>query len=46
MVDTFSFQAPGFYVKQGYAEYARLPYPPRFERIFFRKPLAQPPRGT
>lgn len=40
MVDTFSFQAPEFYRKQGYAEYARLDYPPRGERIFFRKRLS------
>ena len=39
MVDTFSFQAPEFYRKQGYVEYARLDYPPRGERIFFRKRL-------
>jgi len=39
MVDTFSFQAPGFYRRQGYQEYARLDYPPRRERIFFRKRL-------
>ncbi|HYZ34282.1 MAG TPA: GNAT family N-acetyltransferase [Crenalkalicoccus sp.] len=39
-VDTFSFQAPGFYAKQGYVEFGRLPYPPRGERIFLRKALA------
>jgi GNAT superfamily N-acetyltransferase len=38
-VDTFSFQAPGFYAKQGYVEFGRLPYPPRGERLFLRKPL-------
>jgi GNAT superfamily N-acetyltransferase len=38
-VDTFSFQAPGFYAKQGYVEFARLPYPPAGERIFLRKAL-------
>lgn len=38
-VDTFSFQAPGFYAKQGYAEFGRLPYPPGFERIFLKKAL-------
>ncbi|MFC7476800.1 GNAT family N-acetyltransferase [Dankookia sp. GCM10030260] len=38
-VDTFSFQAPGFYQRQGYVEFARLPYPPKGERIWLRKPL-------
>jgi GNAT superfamily N-acetyltransferase len=38
-VDTFSFQAPEFYRKQGYLEFGRLPYPPRGERIFLRKSL-------
>src|SRR5579884_1517589 len=27
-VDTFSFQAPGFYPRFGYREFARLDYPP------------------
>lgn len=44
MVDTFSFQAPAFYRKQGYQEYARLDYPPRGERVFFRKRLVVPSR--
>ena len=39
-VDTFSFQGPNFYPKFGYREFARLPYPPEHERIFFRKELA------
>lgn len=39
-VDTFSFQAPDFYRKQGYEEFGRLPYPPKGERIFLRKALA------
>ncbi|MBX9699443.1 MAG: GNAT family N-acetyltransferase, partial [Acetobacteraceae bacterium] len=38
-VDTFSFQAPDFYRKQGYEEFGRLDYPPRGERIFLKKPL-------
>ena len=38
-VDTFSFQGPEFYPRLGYREFARLPYPPRHERIFFRKEL-------
>jgi GNAT superfamily N-acetyltransferase len=39
-VDTFSFQAPEFYRKLGYREFARLDYPPDHERIFLRKRLA------
>ena len=42
-VDTFSFQAPDFYARQGYAEFGRLPYPPRGERIWMRKTLGPPP---
>lgn len=38
-VDTFSFQAPEFYKKLGYREFARLDYPPGHQRIFFRKQL-------
>jgi len=45
-VDSFSFQAPGFYRKQGYTEFGRLPYPPRGERVFLQKRLDQPPLGT
>ena len=43
-VDTFSFQAPGFYQKFGYKEFARLDYPPEHQRIFFKKSLAVEPR--
>jgi GNAT superfamily N-acetyltransferase len=40
-VDTFSFQAPEFYRKLGYVEFARLDdYPPGHCRIFLRKRLA------
>src|SRR5215212_618068 len=39
-VDTFTFQAPEFYRKQGYAEFGRLAYPPGGERIFLRKRIA------
>lgn len=42
-VDSFSFQAPEFYRRQGYEEFGRLPYPPRGERVFLRKRLDQPP---
>ena len=40
-VDTFSFQAPDFYPRFGYREFARLDYPPSHERIFFRKALTR-----
>jgi GNAT superfamily N-acetyltransferase len=36
-VDTFSFQAPGFYQKQGYAEFSRIDLPPMGHRIFLQK---------
>jgi GNAT superfamily N-acetyltransferase len=39
-LDTFSFQAPEFYKKLGYSEFARLDYPPGHERIFLRKRIA------
>ncbi len=39
-LDTFSFQAPGFYLKQGYTEYASLnDFPPGHSRHFFLKRL-------
>ena len=38
-LDTFSFQAPGFYPKLGYREFGRLDYPPDHQRIFFQKVL-------
>lgn len=39
-LDTFSFQAPGFYRKQGYSEYGRLTdFPPGHARYFFTKKL-------
>lgn len=39
-VDTFSFQAPSFYERHGYREYAELPdYPPGYRRLFYRKEL-------
>lgn len=40
-VDTFSFQAPEFYPKLGYREFARLDYPPGHQRIFFEKRLSE-----
>jgi GNAT superfamily N-acetyltransferase len=41
-VDTFSFQAPGFYAKLGYEAFGELDYPPDFKRVFFQKRLAPP----
>ncbi|MGL4551891.1 MAG: GNAT family N-acetyltransferase [Gemmataceae bacterium] len=39
-VDTFSFQAPGFYERLGYREFGRLPdYPEGQTRIFLAKEL-------
>jgi GNAT superfamily N-acetyltransferase len=38
-LDTFSFQAPEFYKKLGYREFARLDYPPDHHRIFLKKQL-------
>jgi len=38
-IDTFSFQAPGFYPKLGYEVFGELDYPPGHRRIFFRKHL-------
>jgi GNAT superfamily N-acetyltransferase len=47
-LDTFDFNAPGFYRKLGYEEFASLDSPRRgFQRHFFRKLLSkavQPPR--
>ena len=39
-VDTFSFQAPGFYPKLGYEPFGELDYPPDFKRVFLQKRLA------
>jgi len=41
-LDTFSFQAPGFYEKLGYQEFGRLDYPPDHHRSFMRKRLTPP----
>jgi GNAT superfamily N-acetyltransferase len=39
-LDTFSFQAPGFYEKLGYQEFGRLDdFPPGHSRHFLWKPL-------
>ena len=41
-LDTFSFQALGFYEKLGYQEFARLDYPPDHYKHFMRKRLTPP----
>ena len=38
-LDTFSFQARGFYEKLGYEEFGRLDYPPDHHRHFMQKGL-------
>jgi len=38
-LDTFSFQARGFYEKLGYQEFGRLDYPPDHHKHFLRKRL-------
>jgi GNAT superfamily N-acetyltransferase len=39
-LDSYSFQAPGFYLKQGYEVFGTLPdYPRGVERFFLRKRL-------
>ncbi|MFN2303937.1 MAG: GNAT family N-acetyltransferase [Anaerolineales bacterium] len=39
-LDTFSFQAPDFYKKQGYEEFGRLDnFPGQYTRYFFSKDL-------
>ena len=40
-LDTFSFQARGFYEKLGYEEFGRLDYPPMHKRHFMRKLLVR-----
>jgi len=41
-LDTFSFQAPGFYQKLGYQVFGTLDYPPGHQRYFLQKRLALP----
>lgn len=41
VVETSSFQAPGFYIRHGYNEFGRIPFAVDGQaRIFFRKQLA------
>jgi GNAT superfamily N-acetyltransferase len=40
-LDTFTFQAPGFYQKLGYSVFGEIrDYPPGFSRFFLHKPLS------
>jgi GNAT superfamily N-acetyltransferase len=41
-LDTYSFQAPGFYRKLGYEEFGRLDYPPDHHNHFLKKRLTPP----
>jgi len=42
-LDTFSFQAPDFYLSHGYEVFGELPaFPPGHERFYMRKELADP----
>lgn len=44
-LNTFSFQAHAFYMKQGYVLYGQLDdYPPGFSRYWLRKDLSTDPR--
>lgn len=46
-LDTFSFQARGFYEKRGYVVFGELPnYPGEHSRYFLSKKLAQVPADT
>lgn len=38
-LDTFSFQAPGFYEKLGFERFGELDHPPAGKRYFYRKSL-------
>ena len=41
VVETSSFQAPGFYLRHGYEEFGRVPFAlPAQTRVFLRKALA------
>ena len=37
-LDTFTFQAPGFYTKCGFKQFGRIPdHPPGHDRVFYVK---------
>ena len=45
VVDTFSFQAPGFYERHGYETYATLQgFPPGYRQLYFHKKLVDSQR--
>ena len=45
-LETFSFEAPGFYVKRGYTVFGQLDdYPPGHTKFFLRKDLRIPNSG-
>jgi GNAT superfamily N-acetyltransferase len=42
-LNTYTYQAPGFYERQGYSEFGRLEgMPPGHARVWFKKSLRQP----
>lgn len=45
-LDTWSFQAPGFYQRLGYRVFGGLDYPPRHRRWFLWKPLIPAAAGN
>ncbi len=45
-VDTFSFQALGFYRKLGYEVFGELDYPPEHKRFFLQKRLVRGASGA
>lgn len=45
-LDTWSFQAPGFYQRLGYQAFGALDYPPRHRRYFLWKPLVPAAAGN
>jgi GNAT superfamily N-acetyltransferase len=46
VLDTFSFQARGFYERHGYVVYATLEgFPPGYRQFFFHKKLRDPTAG-
>ena len=45
-VDTFGFQAPGFYQKLGYEVFGELDWSPEHKRFFLQKRLAPRPEAS
>jgi GNAT superfamily N-acetyltransferase len=47
VVETSSFQAPGFYLRNGYVEFGRVPFAvPGEARVFLRKTFASAPGAS